>query len=137
MTGVAPGGNGAGLTFPYVEPPLPCPGAKIVGGGSGGSGGGCSGGGGGGSGGGCAGGGGGSGGTVGGTVYIDPSGVVRTTAGVPIAGARVTLRRASTKRGRQRKVRSDGPELSPQSPLNPEFTSLLGSFSWQVAHGLY
>ena len=82
-------------------------------------------------------GGGGGGDILGGTAFIDPSGVVRTLSGVPIAGARVTLTRASSKRGRQRKVRSHSPNLSPQSPLNPEFTSLLGTFGWDVAPGFY
>ncbi len=138
-TGVVQGGNGGGITFPYIEPPLPCPGAKLGGGGGGGSGGG-SGGGAGGSGGGGAGGGGGgggNGGTLGGTAFIDPSGIVRSATGIPLTGAKVTLTRASTARGRQRPVRSHSRFLSPESPLDPEYTSLLGSFGWYVAPGFY
>jgi hypothetical protein len=77
----------------------------------------------------------GAGGT--GSVYIDPSGIVKTRSGIPIYDATVTLRRSNTRAGAQRNVPSGSTEMSPGNRSNPYHTNVLGEYGWDVLPGFY
>jgi len=70
-------------------------------------------------------------------VYIDPSGTVRTTAGVPIAGATVTLFRSDTSAGPFAVVPNGDAIMSPVNRNNPDTTDAAGHFGWDVITGFY
>ena len=91
----------------------------------------------GGGGGGGAGGSGGFGSGSGGSFYVDPSGVVATRGGVPVAGATVTLTRSQTRSGRQRPVPSGSVIMAPSNRRNPDRTGPFGNFGWDVLPGYY
>jgi DNA-binding beta-propeller fold protein YncE len=123
-----PGNTEHGLTGPGPAPPC-----EEENGGAGGGGGG---------GGGKGGAGGGRSGETGsepfgGEAYLDPSGLVRSSSGIPLAGATVTLTRATSAGGRQLRVPNGSTLMSPSNRRNPFSTSLLGTFAWDVAPGFY
>ena len=101
-------------------PPTPCPPPPGPGGPGGGGGGGS----------------GGSGGG-GGSFYVDPSGLVTTTRGVPLADAKVTLTRAGTARGMQLVVPNGSTIMAPSNRVNPSLSGPLGTFGWDVLPGYY
>jgi hypothetical protein len=114
---------GSPSTSPPAAPCGPTPGGGGPGGGGGGGGGGP--------------GGGGGGGGFRGNIYIDPSGVVETRHGVPIAGATVSLTRSDTRSGRQRRLPAGSPTMAPANRRNPDHTGLQGNFGWDVLPGYY
>ena len=72
-----------------------------------------------------------------GDLYIDPSGTIETTKGVPIAGATVTLARAATAGGALTTVPNGSPIMSPANRTNPSRSSALGAFGWDTVPGFY
>jgi hypothetical protein len=70
-------------------------------------------------------------------VYIDPSGLVETTTGSPIAGATVTLFRADNPGGPFAQVSSGSDLMSPINRANPDNTDAAGHFGWDVVAGYY
>jgi hypothetical protein len=71
-------------------------------------------------------------------VYVDPSGIVETTAGAPIPGATVTLYRSpSGAPGSFVAVPSGSTLLSPDNRTNPDSTDSAGAFGWNVVPGFY
>jgi hypothetical protein len=86
------------------------------------------------------GGGGGGGGNytnVGGSFTVDPSGTVQSTKHVPLYHAKVTITRATAAHGRQLVVPNNSDLFSSANRRNPDTTSLLGSFGWDVVPGFY
>jgi hypothetical protein len=69
--------------------------------------------------------------------YIDPSGHVVTTHNVPIAGAKVALLRAGTKKGHLSRVPNGNRIMSPANRRNPDRTDIDGHFGWDVIAGFY
>lgn len=72
-----------------------------------------------------------------GDLYTDPSGLVTTTRGVPIAGARVVLKRSATATGPFRAVPNRSVFMSPANRRNPDQTDIDGHFGWDVFPGFY
>jgi hypothetical protein len=72
-----------------------------------------------------------------GDFYVDPSGVVQTRLGVPIAGATVTLTRSSTRAGHRAVVPAGSAIMSPSNRRNPDRTDVFGGFGWDVVPGYY
>ncbi len=72
-----------------------------------------------------------------GPVYTDPSGFLTTTRGVPIAGARVVLKRSATATGPFRAVPNRSVFMSPANRRNPDHTDIDGHFGWDVFPGFY
>jgi YVTN family beta-propeller protein len=71
-------------------------------------------------------------------VYIDPSGTVKTTTGIPIAGATVTLSRSETGSLESFEVVPDGDVvMSPFNRRNPDRSDTSGRFGWDVLTGFY
>jgi hypothetical protein len=70
-------------------------------------------------------------------IYIDPSGVVRTTTGTPIVGARVTLYRSDASSGPFVAVPNGSAIMSPANRTNPDLTDAAGHFGWDVIPGYY
>ncbi|MBN2007582.1 MAG: cellulose binding domain-containing protein [Anaerolineae bacterium] len=70
-------------------------------------------------------------------VYVDPSGVVRTVEGAPIAGATVTLLRSNSPGGPFNPVPNGSDIMSPTNRTNPDTTDESGSFGWDVKPGYY
>jgi hypothetical protein len=70
-------------------------------------------------------------------VYIDPSGLVRTLGGAPVAGATVTIYRADTPMGPFAAVPDGDAVLSPSNRSNPDTTDAAGRFGWDVIAGYY
>jgi hypothetical protein len=71
-------------------------------------------------------------------LYIDPSGVVRTVSGMPVAGATVTLFRSdSGNPGSFDQVPDGSVLMSPSNRSNPDTTDALGQFGWDVVTGFY
>ncbi len=69
--------------------------------------------------------------------YTDPSGLVESTTGVPLEGARVVLKRSSTRRGRLSQVPNGSRTMSPANRKNPSLTDVDGLFDWDVLPGYY
>jgi hypothetical protein len=69
--------------------------------------------------------------------WIDPSGLVRTTSRIPLAGAVVTLTRSATKRGKQVRVPKGSTIMSPGNRVNPGRTTVQGLFGWDTLRGYY
>jgi hypothetical protein len=73
--------------------------------------------------------------------WVDPSGTVyaRTAHGplVPLARAKVVLRRSESRHGRFSQVPRGSATMSPANRRNPDRTSLFGSFGWDVLPGFY
>lgn len=70
-------------------------------------------------------------------IYIDPSGVVTSTAGQPLAGATVTLLRSDSSSGPFSAVPNGDPIMSPGNRNNPDLTDSAGQFGWDVLTGYY
>jgi DNA-binding beta-propeller fold protein YncE len=73
--------------------------------------------------------------------WVDPSGTVYARAGrgplVPLPGATVTLQVARRHRGPFRQVPNRSVVMSPANRRNPDRSSILGSFGWDVLPGFY
>ncbi len=70
-------------------------------------------------------------------LYVDPSGRVATTHGVPVAHAQVLLQRSSSPAGRFMTPPAGSAIMSPVNRRNPDFTDRLGRFGWDVIPGFY
>ena len=70
-------------------------------------------------------------------IYIDPSGVVTDSYGVPIEGATVTLLRAETEDGEFASVPDGSDIMSVSNQSNPSTTDSTGYFRWNVVSGWY
>ncbi len=70
-------------------------------------------------------------------LYIDPSGVVNTIGGSPIAGATVTLFRSDNPGGPFVQVPNGSAIMSPGNQTNPDLTNATGHFGWDVLAGYY
>ncbi len=71
------------------------------------------------------------------SLYIDPSGNVRTVAGDPIIGATVTLYRSNNPGGPFVQVANGDAIMSPVNRTNPDTTDGHGHFGWDVIAGYY
>ncbi len=71
------------------------------------------------------------------TIWLDPSGVVKTVGGAPIVGATVTLYRADTVGGPFTVVADGSAIMSPINRHNPDTTDAAGHFGWDVVAGFY
>jgi hypothetical protein len=69
--------------------------------------------------------------------YIDPSGLVKTTAGTPVVGATVTLYRSDSAAGPFTSVPNGSDVMSPVNRTNPDVTNGDGHFGWDVLAGFY
>jgi DNA-binding beta-propeller fold protein YncE len=73
--------------------------------------------------------------------WIDPSGTVLARSGhgalVPLPGATVTLQVGRGRRGPFGAVRNRSTVMSPANRRNPDRTSVLGAFGWDVLPGYY
>jgi DNA-binding beta-propeller fold protein YncE len=72
-----------------------------------------------------------------GSIYVDPSGKVTSSRGVPIANAKVTLLRSTTAKGKFTPPAKGSTLMSPSNRRNPDFTDPLGLFGWDVEPGYY
>lgn len=71
------------------------------------------------------------------SLYIDPSGTVRTPAGVPVSGATVVLYRADRPYGPFVQVPHGSAIMSPDNRNNADVTDAEGRFRWDVIAGYY
>jgi hypothetical protein len=71
------------------------------------------------------------------SLYIDPSGTVRTPSGVPVAGATVELYRADRPYGPFVQVPHGSAIMSPDNRTNADLTDAGGHFRWDVIAGYY
>lgn len=71
------------------------------------------------------------------SLLIDPSGTVKTSTGIPVAGAKVVLSRSSARRGKQAPVPNGSHIMGPSNRHNPDLTSATGTFHWDVVPGFY
>jgi len=71
------------------------------------------------------------------TIYIDPSGHVRTVSGAPIEGATVTLFYFDDGVGDFAVVPDGEAIMSPANRANPDLTDADGYFGWDVIAGSY
>jgi hypothetical protein len=73
--------------------------------------------------------------------WVDPSGTVDARTGhgslVPLPGATVTLQAARRHSGPFRNVKNGSDVMSPANRRNPDRSSVLGSFGWDVLPGYY
>lgn len=69
--------------------------------------------------------------------YIDPSGVVRSTTGTPLANAKVTLYYANSPSDPFSVIPNGSDLMSPSNRKNPDITDSLGRFGWDVVAGYY
>jgi len=74
--------------------------------------------------------------TIGG-VYVDPSGTVQTSAGVPISGASVALARQDSADSSYTTVPNGSDIMSPGNRVNPQTTGADGGFGWDTIAGTY
>jgi hypothetical protein len=72
-----------------------------------------------------------------GDIYIDPSGVVKTTGGGVVPGATVTLFRSDASSGPFTQVPNGSGLMSPANRANPDTTDATGNFAWDVIAGYY
>ncbi len=70
-------------------------------------------------------------------LYIDPSGLVRTTYLAPIVDATVSLFRADTPEGPFEFVLDGSALMSPMNRSNPSLSDANGHFGWDVVAGYY
>ena len=70
-------------------------------------------------------------------IWIDPSGTVVAQGGRPLMDARVTLTRADRRAARQVAVPNGSTTMSPSNRRNPDRTTVLGAFGWDVVPGWY
>jgi hypothetical protein len=71
------------------------------------------------------------------TVWIDPSGFVRSTKGVGIPGTKVVLLRSDARTGPFDPVANGSARMSPANRRNPDRTDSTGHFGWDVVSGYY
>lgn len=71
------------------------------------------------------------------SIYIDPSGFVRSVNGAVITGATVTLYRADSPAGPFVQVPDGSAIMSPSNRRNPDLTDANGHFGWDVIAGYY
>lgn len=71
------------------------------------------------------------------TGWQDPSGAVMTTKHIPVAGAKVVLVRSDKHSGPFSKVPNGSLFMSPGNRRNPDHTTALGQFGWDVVPGYY
>jgi hypothetical protein len=76
-------------------------------------------------------------GRIGADLYIDPSGTVLTTTGIPVEGATVLLSRSDSPSGKWSEVPNRSDMMSLSNRRNPDRTSRLGAFGWDVVPGWY
>lgn len=69
--------------------------------------------------------------------YMDPSGVVRTSKGIPVPHAKVTLSAAASRKAKPKPVPNGSVVMSPANRRNPGFTTLGGNFGWDTLAGFY
>jgi hypothetical protein len=73
--------------------------------------------------------------------WVDPSGTVYAHAGhgslIPLQGATVTLLAARGHAGPFRRVRNGSEVMSPANRRNPDTSSVVGGFGWDVLPGYY
>ncbi|MBE3068153.1 MAG: hypothetical protein IMZ73_12135, partial [Chloroflexi bacterium] len=72
-----------------------------------------------------------------GDIYIDPSGVVKTTTGSLLPDATVTLLRSDAASGPFTPVPDGSGIMSPANQNNPDITDATGHFGWDVIAGYY
>jgi len=70
-------------------------------------------------------------------IYIDPSGLVTSPEGQPVAGATVTLLRSDSASGPFSAVPDGDSIMSPANRTNPDVTDSAGRFGWDVLTGYY
>lgn len=70
-------------------------------------------------------------------LYIDPSGLVKTTSLVPVADATVSLFRADVLEGPFELVPDGSALMSPMNRSNPSLSDVNGHFGWDVVAGYY
>jgi hypothetical protein len=70
-------------------------------------------------------------------IYLDPSGTVVSTRHVPVPGAKVVLERATRRSGPFTAVPKGSLIMSPSNRRNPDHTTRLGGFGWDVTGGFY
>ena len=70
-------------------------------------------------------------------LYIDPSGMVKTTYLAPIVDATVSLFRADTPEGPFELVPDGSALMSPMNRTNPSLSDANGHFGWDVVAGYY
>jgi Nidogen-like len=70
-------------------------------------------------------------------IYIDPSGRVLNTSGVPVTNATVTLLRSNTARGPFIQIPNESAEMSAGNRVNPAVAPAAGVFGWDVVAGFY
>ncbi|HWA52940.1 MAG TPA: PKD domain-containing protein [Solirubrobacterales bacterium] len=71
------------------------------------------------------------------SAYIDPSGVVTTVSGKPLAGASVTLYRSDSAVGPFSQLAEGDAAMSPANRRNPDTSDGAGHFGWDVVAGYY
>lgn len=71
------------------------------------------------------------------TVWIDPSGFVRTTRGQGIPGAKVVLMRSDAAAGPFAQVTDGSARMAPANRRNPDLSDQTGHFGWDVVSGYY
>lgn len=72
-----------------------------------------------------------------GSLYIDPSGRIVSTKGIPLRGARVRLSRSATATAPLARVLRGSTVMSPSNRRNPDRSTILGRFGWDVIPGYY
>ncbi len=70
-------------------------------------------------------------------IYVDPSGHVVDTKGVPVRGATVTLTRSDSADGPFAMVPDGSSIMAPNNRSNPSTTDSAGRFGWDVIAGYY
>ncbi len=80
---------------------------------------------------------GGGGSSTSGNSTYDPSGRVQTTRGIPLPDARVMLLRSGLSSGPFTAVKNGSTEMSAGNRRNPDHTTALGQFGWDVIAGFY
>lgn len=71
------------------------------------------------------------------TAYIDPSGIVTTVEGKPLAGATVALYRSDSAVGPFSELAEGDAAMSPANRRNPDISDGVGHFGWDVVAGYY
>jgi hypothetical protein len=71
------------------------------------------------------------------SIYIDPSGTVRTIYGTPVMSATVTLSYFDEVTGTFTIVPDGDAIMSPANRTNPDMTDAEGHFGWDVIAGFY
>jgi hypothetical protein len=70
-------------------------------------------------------------------LYIEPDHTVRTSSGLPVAGATVTLYAFDVETGVFLPVPNGDAVMSPINQANPDTTNTSGSFGWDLSEGVY